>query len=74
MTSYCTAYMEAYRSPHETPVVTIAQLRAENSKLRTQNTELAQEMTRLRALWSERKRRPPPISIPPLDPIDLASL
>ena len=89
MTSYCTSYMEAYRppkerptppvitirSPHEAPVVTLAQLRSENNKLRGQITDLSQEVNRLRALLSERKkRRPPPIYIPPLQPIDMSSL
>lgn len=87
MTSYCTSYMEAYRSPHERhkppvikirspheiPVVTIAQLRTENSKLRTQNIDLSQKVTRLRALLSERKRRPPPINLSLLEPIDISS-
>ena len=62
------------RSPHEAPVVTIAQLRSENRKLRAQNTDLSQEVNRLRELLSKRKKRPPRIYIPPLDPIDVSSL
>ena len=88
MTSYCTSYMEAYRppkerptppvitirSPHEAPVATVAQLRTENNKLRAQVTDLSQEVNRLRELLSKRKKRPPRIYIPPLDPIDVSSL
>ena len=46
-----------------------------NLKLREQITDLSQEVNRLRALLSKRKkRRPPSIYIPPLQPIDMSSL
>lgn len=54
MTSYCTQYMEAYRSPHESPTgcegvsVSMVQMKAENKKLRERNESMSRELTRLR--------------------------
>ena len=56
--AYCTAYMESYRSPHESPSCSFVLLKAENKKLRRQNTELALEITRLRSLTSFQRKRP----------------
>jgi len=54
MTSYCTQYMDAYRSPHESPTgcegvsVTMVQLKSENKKLRKQLEKQNEELTLLR--------------------------
>jgi predicted RNase H-like nuclease (RuvC/YqgF family) len=51
MTSYCTQYMEAYRSPHESPTglsVPMVQMKNENKKLREQNKDLTNEVETLK--------------------------
>ena len=54
MSAYCTQYMEAYRSPHESPTgcggasVSMVLLKEENNKLRVQNEKMSKELTRLR--------------------------
>ena len=52
--AYCTQYMEAYRSPHESPTgnegatTQIVTLKLENNKLRKDNKDMKEELTRLR--------------------------
>ena len=54
MSAYCTQYMEAYRSPHESPTgcggasISMVLLKEENKKLRDDNVTMARETTRLR--------------------------
>ena len=75
--AYCTQYMEAYRSPHESPTgqqgatAQIVTLKMENNKLRKSNEEMKQELTRLREQLSYirvasqpmRGKRPPPLDL-----------
>ena len=77
--AYTTAYMEAYRSPHESPTGSegatsqIVTLKMENTKLRINNKEMAEEIIRLRQQLSyirvasqprfNGKKRPPPIDL-----------
>jgi len=52
--AYISHYMEAYRSPHESPTGTegatsqLVTLKMENSKLREKNKEMSEEIIRLR--------------------------
>ena len=52
--AYCTQYMSAYRSPHESPTgnegasIHITTLKMENNKLREKNKEMSEELIRLR--------------------------
>lgn len=74
--AYCTQYMEAYRSPHESPTgqqgatAQIVTLKMENNKLRKSNEEMKEELTRLREQLSyirvasqPRAKRPPPLDL-----------
>lgn len=75
--SYTTQYMEAYRSPHESPTGNqgatsqLVTLKQENNKLRVRNEEMAEEIIRLRQQLSYirvasqpyTKKRPPPIDL-----------
>lgn len=78
MSAYCTQYMEAYRSPHESPTGCegvsgpMSMLKAENKKLREQNADIADELTRLRQQLSyikaavenkPFKKRPPKLDL-----------
>lgn len=52
--AYCTQYMSAYRSPHESPTGNegassqVVTLKMENNKLRQKNKDMAEELIRLR--------------------------
>ena len=73
--AYCTQYMEAYRSPHESPTgtegatSTIVTLKLENNKLRKNNKEMVEELTRLREqlsyirVASQPRKRPAPLDL-----------
>ena len=75
--AYCTQYMEAYRSPHESPTgnegstTQIVTLKMENNKLRKDNKDMKEELTRLReqlnyirmASQPYRGKRPPPLDL-----------
>lgn len=77
MSAYCTQYMEAYRSPHESPTgcggasVSMVLLKEENNKLRVQNEKMSKELTRLRQQLSYIKdvvvkpdrKRPPKLNL-----------
>jgi len=83
--AYITQYMEAYRSPHESPTGvggvsnTTAILKMENKKLRDEctkvekkNREMADEIIRLRQQLSYIRVAAKPKARPP--PLDLSSL
>ena len=73
--AYCTQYMSAYRSPHESPTgnqgatLQVVTLKLENTKLRKDNTNMKEELTRLREqlsyirVASQERRRPPPLDL-----------
>tara|TARA_B100000214_G_scaffold372041_1_gene349516 strand:+ start:420 stop:812 length:393 start_codon:yes stop_codon:yes gene_type:complete len=75
MSGYCTEYLAAYRSPHESPQGSspsnvVATLKTENKKLRENNNEMTAEIIRLRQQLSYiqvaatvNKKRPPPIDL-----------
>lgn len=85
MAAYTTQYMEAYRSPHESPTgtggvtCTVATLKMENNKLRdenekinTKNKEMAEELIRLRQQLSYIRVAARPKRRPPA--LDLSSV
>lgn len=75
--AYCTQYMEAYRSPHESPTgnegatTQMVTLKLENNKLRKDNKDMKEELTKLRkqlnyirmASQPYRGKRPPPLDL-----------
>jgi len=75
MSQYCSEYIRAYKSPHESPQGSspsnaLATLKTENSKLRKNNNEMTAEIIRLRQQLSYIKvaasvgrKRPPPIDL-----------
>ena len=75
MTDYCSEYIRAYKSPHESPQGSspsnaLATLKSENKKLRENNEAMTTEIIRLRQQLSYiqvaatiNKKRPPPIDL-----------
>ena len=76
MTDYCSEYIRAYKSPHESPQGSspcnaLATLKSENKKLRDNNEAMTTEIIRLRqqlsyikvAATSYNPKRPPPIDL-----------
>lgn len=75
--AYTTQYMSAYRSPHESPTgqegatSQIVNLKLENNKLRKNNKEMSEELSRLREQLSYirlasqpvRGKRPPSLDL-----------